>query len=410
MSTIATQISLVRYSGTIFDQQTQGSCVANAICGAVALQMNEMGVHIADLSRQQLYNDTRSLMNTFDRDSGSTLNAAWAAAQTNGIANESSFTYGLNNLFAHPSAAVEAEAATQKVLSHTTLNMNQNSTAIAKMIGEQLMQGKPVLVASTVHIGFGVDPNSRMNPINGGHEYIIEGINYATQEYDVIQNSWGTGWANGGFGKTKFTDLPGLGSYGQPSYAPDLIQLDVINGMQWHGSTYDWTWTADRIEIAKLYAGLLDRCGENFGVTAWANNLHNGTSITAIADAFVGSTEGQSLYGSMTNSQYAGAMYFNATGRAADQATADFFGNQLSTGTTRGQLAYSLIHWVDIGNDTQAANDRIDNLATVSMNYAITMQIDGSHYAAAVHALQGVTSDANSIQLALIGVQHDLAV
>jgi hypothetical protein len=62
MTTIANNISLVTYSGTIFDQQAEGSCVACQICGAIALQANEYGAHIPELSSQQLYNDTRSFI------------------------------------------------------------------------------------------------------------------------------------------------------------------------------------------------------------------------------------------------------------------------------------------------------------------------------------------------------------
>lgn len=401
MSTIATQISLVKYSGPIFDQQQQGSCVANAICAAVALQANEYHQSVGPLARDQLYGDTRTLMGTFDSDSGSNVNLAFQAAETTGIANESSFAYNTTNEFTHPSQAVYTEAASQKVFSHTSLNIYQSYTGIRDTIATQLMQGKAVLVESFIHYGFGEGP-SLNNPINGVHEYLIVGIDYNTGMY-TVQNSWGTGWAQGGYGKIPFAELPGMDPANQP-YGSDLLQLDVINGFK----GIDNTWTPERGQVSMLYASLLHRCGENFGEVGWAVNLHNGTNIVDIANAFYNSGEGQTLYGTMSNQQFAASTYNSNTGRVADQAAIDLFAGQLNNGMSRGNLAYNLMHWVDIGNDTQAAADRLHNMQTVSENYGITMQIDGTHISVATEALRGVTDDANTVQVALTGIQHNM--
>ena len=216
----------------------------------------------------------------------------------------------------------------------------------------------------------------------------------------IVRNSWGAGWGSGGYGKIKYVDLWNSGALNS-----GLQRLDIING--WDG--VDLTWTPEREGVALMYAGILDRCGENAGLVSWATHVKNGAiSIKSLANAFYNSAEGQALYGSMTNSQYVASMYQNATGRVADQGAINLFTSQLSSGTTRGDLAYNLLNWVDVGNDTQAANDRLENLETVSMNYAVTFQVDGTHYAVAVDALNGVTDDANSVQISLLGIQQDL--
>lgn len=401
MSTIATTISLVQYSGTIFDQGTEGSCKANQICGALALMSNEYGVHIPDLARQQLYNDTRTFMGSFNTDSGSIAASAEKAATTIGIANESSFAYGPENLYVKPDASVYSQAATQKVSSFSHAPVEGGVSYVSNYIGNMLMQGKPVLVDAYVHYGFGVDPNSFLNPINGGHAYLVVGVDYASSTY-TVQNSWGTQWANGGYGTIKFSDLPGIGPTSGPVGAPyqDLLGLSTINGFEGH----DVQWTSSRHSVAELYVGILGRCSENSGMMFYDHALSNGVNLSQEADFLIGSAEGQTLYGSMTNSQFASSIYSSVIGRAIDSGGQSFWTAALDGGMSRGAVAEMIINTVDGGNDTVSSHDRLANLATVAMNYALTYQIDGTHQDAAHAALVGVTSDANTVQAALVGV------
>lgn len=395
MSTIPTSISLVSFSGPIYDQQQQGSCVANAYCADIMLQANEYHQSLPKLSAQFVYNDTRMLMNTFPNDSGSVVSYAQKAVTTDGVANESSFTYGGGNECVAPSQAVYDEAATQKVLSFTALNIYQSYGNIANTIKQYLLQGKGVLCTTqelTLADG---------TYIQGGHEFIIVGADDNTGMY-TIQNSWGAGWGNNGYGQIKYTEF--AVGWGHPTN--ELLGLDVINGFK----GVDVTWTIERTRVAQLYASVLNRSGENFGITAWADVVKNGMSLSSLSNIFYNSNEGQKLYKAMDDGQYINQLFHNILNRDVDKPGLDFFKSQLASGMSRGDLAYGIMHCIDTytGTDasTKASHDFLENRTTVSMNYGITYQVNGDHYDAAVNSLQNVTDDADSIHIALVGIQH----
>lgn len=389
MTTISTSISLQRHAGPTYDQGAQGACVAFAYAAALTLQLDECNVNLGALSQQFIYNDTRIMTGSFPSDVGSVIQYAQTSTITHGVALASMFAYG--DPSATPSPTVYADAATRKVLSFSALNIYQSYTGLVASISEKLMQGKPVLVtAAGTKLSDG-------EYITQNHEYLIVGKDDASQTL-TFQNSWGPYWSGDGYGQIKYSEftasVPGFILYG----------LDVINGFAGH----DWTWTANRIEIAKFYAGFLGRCGEHDGIIGWAQGLDGGVTMTQAANAFYGSAEAQAKYGAMSSVQYVNAIYTAATARIADSGAVTYFSGLLDSGTQRGDLAYSIFHWIDIGNDTQAANDRLDNLATVSMNYGITMGIDGSHAALAASCLANVTDNADTVQAAIVGIETAL--
>jgi hypothetical protein len=402
MSTLPTTISLARYTERIYDQGVQGSCKANQIVGAVELQAQMYGQHY-QLSRQQLYNDTRERMGTFGSDSGSIASTADYVATKYGIANESDFAYGTDNLYVHTSDAVDAVAATQKVLSVTQLpRFGVSVEDMAQTVGHYLLQGKPVLVDAYIHNKFGI-PGYDVTKANfGGHAYLIVGIDYTTKTY-TVQNSWGTGWADNGYGTLKFSDIPGYGA--NTAINQDLIGVSVLNGFD----GVDVQWTAYRETVAMLYAGIFERCGENSGIMYWANLVGEALiDERGVANAFFSSAEAQDKYGSLTNEQFVGELYENIMGRDADAASVSYWATVLGNGYSRGNLAYDFINLVDTGRDTQSADDRLENMETVAMNYAITFQLGEEYKAQGIAALAQVTDNANNIPAILIGL-HDVA-
>lgn len=395
MSTLATTISLVNYSGTIFDQQTQGSCKANQICGAVQLMSNIFGVHLPDLSRQQLYNDTREIMGTFNSDSGSFANAAEKAAMTIGIAKESSFTYGLDHLYVKPGAEVYSEAAGFKVQSFSHIPTEGSATTYADYVGRMLSQGKPVLVDAVVHYGFGIEPNSILNPINGGHAYLIVGVDYAQRTY-TVQNSWGSGWANYGYGTIKFSDIPGLGPTSFHGYQ-DLLGISTVDGF----GGINLIWSSARVEVAQHYAAILGRAAEVSGLDWWASaNLSDETLTTSLLT----SSEGVAIYGKLSNADFVREMYDHVLGRDADASGLAFYTGFLDQGWTRGKIMNIVINAVEATTGEAAAHDYLLNLTNLSAYISITGQYQGGHNAEVAAALDAVTSDAQALEIIKVGV------
>lgn len=397
MSTYAPIISLVNYSGPIFDQGQEGSCKANQICGALAIMGHEYGVDLPVLSRQQLYNDTRISQDMFNKDSGSILDYAEKVSIETGIGDESSFSYGPDNMFVHPNAKVHAEAANQKVMSYSQINMYQSAGFIAQDVGKALMEGKPVLVDAMIHSGFGTGNQDLSAPTAGGHAYLIVGIDFNKQQY-TIQNSWGADWEHNGYGVLKFTDLPGL--HANTPFGWDLLNLEVIDGF----AGVDQKWTDSRSEAAMVYASVLGRCGETTGIKYWGDS---GVSKGFMIDQFLASAEGKAKFGTMDNKHFVAKIYFDGTGRVADQGSIDWFANNLDRGViTRGNLAFDILQTVETGKDTIAAHDRLINMETFSMNYGITYQLDSSHAQQGIDGLAQITSDANSVEIALVGLHQ----
>ena len=110
-----TKVDLSMFSLKAHDQGSQNSCVWNAIASTLEIMSRIAGNPVADLSRQQGYNDTRIAMNKFTTDGGSNIDVAWTVAKTIGIATEASFKYSIDNLYVKPGEAVHELAATQKV-------------------------------------------------------------------------------------------------------------------------------------------------------------------------------------------------------------------------------------------------------------------------------------------------------
>ena len=405
MSTVANIISLSRYTDGIRDQQQEGACKAFQMDAGVRMMSKMFGVDLEDFSTQQIYNDIRIKQNTFNTDSGSYASAAEWVAKNVGFAKESSFSYGQNNLYVVPSDSVHAEAAEFKVQGFTHAPTEGNVSFYSNYIGKMLMQGKPVLVDAYVHYGFGVDPNQFLNPINGGHAYLIVGINYTDRTYQV-QNSWGTNWADGGYGTIKFSDIPGIGpTSGGPwgTAYQDLIGISTIDGFDGHSLL----WTASRIEAARYYATILDRAGELSGIDFWAS--YDGViTNTQLADSLLNSAEGQAIYGNTTDEQFIERMYENVVGRHSDSSGMSFYLNYLSQGHSRGQLISGVIDGLSTSKNDINAYDFLANKTNLSAYVSITMQYQGGNDAATAYALDGVTSDANGLEVLKIGIHEVL--
>lgn len=401
MTTVATRIDISRFADGIRDQAQQGACKAFQITGAVQLMSKVMGVDLPDFSPQQVYNDTRIKMGTFSTDSGSYVNSAEWVAKTIGLARESSFAYGTGNLYTVPGAEVHAEAGEFKVMGFTHTAIEKSETGVASYVAKMLMQGKPVLVDAYVHYGFGVDPNQFLNPINGGHAYLITGIDYATRTYTVM-NSWGSDWANGGFGTIKFSDLPGIGptsggAWGTPYQ--DLLGLSTVNGFD----GIDLVWADALLEVARYYAAMLDRAGEIEGVLFWAG--YDGVFTNAqMADMMIGSAEGQLLYGGKTHAQQLDIAYHNILGRAPDDAGLTYFLGLMDGGQTLGQIMSGMIDYTYSNSTDLAGHDFLLNTTNLSAYISITMQYGGGHDAATAAALNQVTIDANQLEIIKVGL------
>jgi len=68
----------------------------------------------------------------------------------------------------------------------------------------------------------------------------------------------------------------------------------------------------------RLYQAAFDRTPDTGGLGYWINTLDQGASLTAVANAFVGSAEFSQRYGALNNDQFVNQLYLNVLNRNAD--------------------------------------------------------------------------------------------
>jgi hypothetical protein len=96
--------------------------------------------------------------------------------------------------------------------------------------------------------------------------------------------------------------------------------------------------------VTRLYFAYFLRVPDTGGLNFWLGQFRSGVSLEAISQAFAQSTEFQSRYGSLTNSQFVSLVYNNVLGRPPDSGGLAFWTGRLDSGAmNRGQvmLAFS---------------------------------------------------------------------
>jgi hypothetical protein len=99
-----------------------------------------------------------------------------------------------------------------------------------------------------------------------------------------------------------------------------------------------WVGNADAAEVARLYDTTLGRLPDASGLANWTQQLENGTALLQIAQGFVGSSEFQSVYGSLSNSQFVQQLYQNTLHRSADPTGLSNWVSELNSGVSRAQV------------------------------------------------------------------------
>jgi hypothetical protein len=138
-------------------------------------------------------------------DYGSDATTALQLAVTQGNDTRAHYTQGDANWSTQPTAAERASAAAYKVKGFDTLFSGFGLAGTVTQLKNALATNHPVAIGMEVRHGFdylgagatAVDDDA-WSAIRGYHEVLAVGYDAAGL---IVQNSWGTGWANGGFGR-----------------------------------------------------------------------------------------------------------------------------------------------------------------------------------------------------------------
>jgi hypothetical protein len=231
MATLPASVDLSAYSVPVGYQGSIGSCVTwtidYAMLGWYSRHDNKSGQPF-----NPMYTYSQIHVNNTDTGGGSYPADAMRLAVEQGNDTMAHYSHGTTDFISQPNASERANAANWKIASYETLFAvtGGGGTGGASMIQTALANGKPVAIGMAVRDGFVTIGKSSTDvdddistpiadPVTGQpryHEVLATGYD----QYGLwIQNSWGTGWGYGGYGRLSWRVV-----------ANDVYQAHTISG------------------------------------------------------------------------------------------------------------------------------------------------------------------------------------
>lgn len=195
LNSIKKEVDLRSKFPSVFSQNDQGSCTANAGVAVLEYLFKEFCQLETTLSRQYLYNKERMNDGTsLNEDSGSSIRQICKTLKKNGCCRELNFEYGWDNFYKEPSTAANEDAALHRIFSYERCE-NLYDIKFA------LSQNLPVLAGIEIYEEFykatksGFIPKADKEKSSlGGHAVVIVGYRpkkFSKKNQYLIRNSWG---------------------------------------------------------------------------------------------------------------------------------------------------------------------------------------------------------------------------
>jgi C1A family cysteine protease len=180
----------------VYDQQTIGSCVANALVAAYEyLTPGFMG------SRLFLYYNERKMENDVNEDAGAIASDGIKALEHLGICAETEWPYDITKFAVAPPAHCYTDALKHKVVK--AHNVHPDLTSLKQTLASQF----PVVVGIQVYESFESDTVAKTGIVPmpssdekclGGHEILLIGYQDDKQQW-ICRNSWSGSWGDQGY-------------------------------------------------------------------------------------------------------------------------------------------------------------------------------------------------------------------
>lgn len=201
----------------VFDQGNLGSCVENAIVGAMGYFQKRSADGFVMLSRLQLYWMTRRLAGLpLDQDTGSQIRDGIKALALVGTGPEKFWPYDVKAVAKQPDNVAVSLGRSYRADSYFRLDPpGRSAPDVIKAIKTVLTAGFPVVYGQTVYSSFpglskgdsghDVPLPAKGDKVDGGHAMLISGHSDAyeigpSKGAFLIRNSWGEDWGLKGYG------------------------------------------------------------------------------------------------------------------------------------------------------------------------------------------------------------------
>ena len=184
----------------IEDQQSLGSCTANAGAGLYEFLEKKQGMAQADASRLFLYYNTRILEGTVREDSGASIRNTIKAMAKWGMCAEKRWPYDIKRFTVKPSSDCYKEGVKHVAIVYQRL---QTLDDMLKCLAD----GFPFEFGFAVYESFESDQVTKTGIVSmpkkteeflGGHAVIAVGYDQAKKRF-IVRNSWGGDWGVNGY-------------------------------------------------------------------------------------------------------------------------------------------------------------------------------------------------------------------
>lgn len=181
------------------NQRQLGSCVGNAVVGALELLLQLEGKPYMELSRLFVYYNARLGHSAQEKDEGTYISLAMESLSRVGVPSEEAWPYDTTKVFIRPSWKAYQQAYGHKINSYYRITAT-GENRIAEI--ESAIRAKHPVV-----FGVPVYPQIRsctghielpQGESLGGHAMLLVAFNSETKQF-IVRNSWGTSWGDQGY-------------------------------------------------------------------------------------------------------------------------------------------------------------------------------------------------------------------
>lgn len=191
-------VNLKRECPPIYDQESLGSCTANAIAAAIEFERHRQGLERLYPSRLFIYYNERALEDTIDSDAGAQPRDGFKSVNAQGVCSDFRWKYLPDLLEMTPPPSAYDAALHARTLRYLAINRVPQEMTVSLALGFPFCFGISVYESfeseETANTGMVTIPSTSEQYV-GGHYVMAVGYDNRRQLI-MFRNSWGGDWGS----------------------------------------------------------------------------------------------------------------------------------------------------------------------------------------------------------------------